>query len=66
MTSPSKQRYDRENIMRVGCSLHRVKNKEAVEKMEELTRQNKSRGEYIREAIEEKVARERSQKGEKK
>ncbi len=66
MTSPSKQRYDRKNIMRVGCSLHRVKHRDAVEKMEELTRQGKSRGEYIREAIEEKVARERSQKGETK
>ena len=60
-----KQRYDRLNIMRVGCSLHRTRDREAVEKMEELTAKGESRGEYIREAIKEKVARENSQKGKK-
>ena len=58
-----KQRYDRKYIMRVGCSLHRIRDKESVEKMEELTRSGKSRGEYIREAIKEKVERENSQEG---
>lgn len=66
MDSPSKQRYDRKNLVRVNIAFNRKTNPEAVEKMEELARAGESRSAYIKAAVKEKIDRERAQKGQNK
>lgn len=59
MTSPSKKRYDAKNLLRAAVAFHRTRDADAVRKLEELSEQGKSRSAYIREAVNEKVAREK-------
>ena len=63
MPSPSKIRYDKKNLVRVVVAFNRKTTPEAVEKMEELERAGESKSAYIKEAVKEKVLRERAQKG---
>lgn len=62
----AKQRYDRENLMRVTFALHRKNDADAVAKLEEIKRSGGKMSAYAREAVKEKVAREKAEKGEEK
>lgn len=60
MPSPSKIRYDKKNLVRVNIAFNRATTPDAVAKMEELAREGKSRSAYIKDAVQEKIDRERS------
>lgn len=60
-----KQRYDRKTLYRISTVLHRKKNARAIERLDEIARDGGSRGEFIRQAIIEKVEREDRAKAEK-
>ena len=60
-----KQRYDRKTLYRISTVLHRRNNARAVERLDEIAREGGSRGEFIRQAIIEKVEREDRAKSEK-
>lgn len=62
----AKQRYDRKKLMRVTFALHRENDAEAVERLEEIKRSGGKLSAYAREAVKEKVIRERAQEGQKK
>ena len=66
MTSPSKKRYDARTLMKVSVAFHRQHDAKAVRKMEELSGQGKSRAAYVREAVNEKIAREEAEEGKEK
>lgn len=59
----AKQRYDKQKLMRITFALHRDNDADAVAKMEELKRSGESLSAYAREAVKEKVERERAQEG---
>ena len=59
----AKQRYDKQKLMRVTFALHRENDADAVAKLEELKKSGKSLSAYARDAVKEKVEREKAQEG---
>lgn len=59
----AKQRYDKQKLMRVTFALHRENDSDAVAKLEELKKSGKSLSAYARDAVKEKVEREKAREG---